>query len=1108
MKKKQTIHGFCESWSKLFLVMRLSIFLFFAFVFAAQARSFSQSSKLTLDLSEVKLLEVLDEIEQQTDYYFYFNLDLDDYRVSQVKVKDRDIKEVLNMVLPSLGLDYQIVDRYVVIKQVNKSSLGNGVSALEQENIKISGEVTDESGDPLPGVTVFVKGTAKGTVTDADGKYFLSDISSDATLIFSFVGMKTQEIEVNGMTRINVKLSEEAFGINEVVAIGYGTMKKSDLTGSVVSVKSDDLNAFPSSDAVKSLQGRAAGVQIQSDNGGEPGGSYNILIRGISSVNASSEPLYVVDGFPEGTLPQPEDIESVEVLKDASATAIYGSRGANGVVMITTKKGSKGAVKVKLNTSYSVQNITKKYDLLNASQYAEMNNALDESLGQPKSFDNPSSLGVGTDWQDEIFRIGNIQNYNLSVSGGSDKVDYYVSGSYFDQKGIVLKSDYRKYSLNSNINIKASDFFKLGVNVLVGRSDGNRLRTQEQTTSTISGGITSIALVFDPTEPIKNEDGSYSKMTFGEPLDNPVAVALERPHQIVTDYMQSSVSGDFNLLKNLDFKAVLGMGTNNSRTGDYISTKLDYGNTLGGLATVENSKYTNMLSENYLTYSKDFGNVHSVKIMGGYSYQTFSSEYFEASASNFITDAGTWWALGNASTPQQPYSSLTESKLSSFFGRINYSLLDRYLFTFNARYDGSSRFAANNKWAFFPSGAFAWNVYKENFLKDSKSISQLKFRVSYGIAGNQAIEPYQSLARIRYNFSVDNGVSVNGVSPVSVANKDLTWESTAQTDMGFDLGLFNNHLVVNADYYNKVTSDLLFEVPLPQYTGYYTQLKNVGKIGNEGFEIAVQLNDIVKVIHWNSSVNFSTNKNTVLELPDGNDILYATAPGGFTGVETTNILKEGEPLGAFYGFVYEGVQQSGDQLLDGAEGVGGERFKDVTKDGVLNDEDRTIIGNPNPKFHWGWNNSFAFKNFDLSVFVQGTHGNDMANYTRMSLESLGNRRNSTTAILDSWTPTHTDTKVPKIASRTKRFSSRYVEDGSYIRLENVMLGYSLPKKIIQRISLGSVRFYVSGQKLLTITNYSGFDPEVSWSSGNTNLGMDYGSYPNTRSFTFGVNVGF
>ncbi len=670
-----------------------------------------------------------------------------------------------------------------------------------------------------------------------------------------------------------------------------------------------------------------------------------------------------------------------------------------------------------------------------------------------------------------------------------------------------MNSDFKKYNLKSNIDIQATESIRLSLNILVGRSDNNRLSTQEGTTSSQGGGVLSTALLFAPTESIYNEDGSYTVHPFGTPLDNPVSLATERPQEKLSDFMQSSLSGEVDIFKHLKNKFILGAETNNTETGSYISTKTEYGNTVGGIATISNSKNTNLLFEDYLTYSRDFNDQHSLTLMGGYSFQSFSSRTALASGSDYLTDAGIWWNLGGASTVQQPGSSLTESELSSFYSRLIYSFQDKYLLTVNARYDGSSRFAKNNKWAFFPSGAFAWNIYKEDFLASSDFVSMLKLRASYGVTGNQAISPYESLAKLRYVLSVDNGNVVNAVSQSSVANDDLTWESTAQTDVGVDFGLFSNRLLFNVDYYYKKTSDLLFSVPLPNYSGYSTQLKNIGEIENKGFEFSMELTDIVKRIHWDSKFNISFNKNKVLALPDGNDILYLTAPGQLVSITNSQILREGEPLGSFFGYIYEGVQQANDELLENAEGVGGERFRDIDPDGVLTNEDRTIIGDPNPDFFWSWNNSFSYKNFDLSIYVQGTHGNDMLNYTRLALEGNLSQYNSTTAILDSWTPTNTDTDIPSMSSRLTRLSTRWIEDGSFVRLENVILGYNFPKRLTERLKLSSLRIYVSGQKLLTFTKYKGFDPEISWSSGNRNQGLDYGSYPNTRNFTMGINIG-
>ncbi|MGC9342157.1 MAG: TonB-dependent receptor [Bacteroidales bacterium] len=1067
--------------------------------------SYAQTKKISLDMNDATIREVLYAIQKQSEFYFLYNSELIDVmKKVDINIKEEKVENVLTRLFDKNEVDFLIKDRYIVLTPVG----GNAELFAEQQQPAVSGTVTDETGQPLPGVTVVVKGTTQGTVTNADGNYSITNIPEDATLVFSFVGMRTQEVAVGNQTSINIEMEVDAIGIEEVVAIGYGTIKKSDLTGSVASVKSEELNTFPTSSAVQALQGRAAGVQIQSDNGGEPGGNYNILIRGSSSINASSNPLYVVDGFPEGNLPPASDILSIEILKDASATAIYGSRGANGVVMITTKKGNEGAMKIALNTSYSVQNVIKRYDLLNARQYAELINDVNLAEGVDPFFENPASYGVGTDWQDEIFQMGNIQNYNLSLKGGSDKVNYYISGEYYNQEGTVINSDYKKYSLLSNVDIKSfSDKLKIGLNFSVGRADQNRLSTQEGTTSAIGGGVVTTALWFAPTETIYADDGSYNLHPLGLPLDNPVAIANERKSQRLIDYMQTSIFGELDLHKNLKYKAIIGTGVNNSRAGNYVSSKLEYGGVMGGIATVYSNKSSNILAENYLTFTKDFNDSQSLTVMAGYSYQAFSSEGHGVTATGFITDAFTWWNLHGSTASEQPTSSLVESELSSFFGRINYVLKDRYLFTINGRYDGSSRFAANKKWAFFPSGAFAWNIHNEKFLRGSEVISQLKLRTSYGVIGNQAIAPYQSLGKLIDVFTVINGKKVNAVRPYTVTNSNLTWESTAQSDIGVNIGLFKSKLLFSADYYRKITSDLLFEVPLPLYSGYSTQLKNIGKIENKGFEFDFQVNNIVKAIKWNSKFNLSLNRNKIVKLPGGNDIIYSTAPGQFS-LSSSQIMREGEPLGSFYGFIYEGVQQSGDELLEGADGIGGERFRDIVEDGVFNDKDRTIIGNPNPDFYWGWNNDITFKNFDLNIFIQGVQGNDMLNYTRMGLESVLGVYNSTKDMLDRWTPENTDTDIPKAAVRAHRLSTRWVEDASFIRLENVMLGYTFPVNVLGRIGVRSLRIYVSGQKLLTFTKYKGFDPEVSWSSGNMNAGLDYGSYPNTRNFTVGLNVGF
>ena len=983
--------------------------------------------------------------------------------------------------------------------------------------VQVTGNVTDENGQPLPGASIIEKGTTNGTTSDVDGNFSLSVAGSGSVLSFSFIGYTTQEILVGNQTSFNVKLEPDMRTLNEVVVVGYGTVKKSDLTGAVSSVKGADLSAYPAIDAVQSLQGRAAGVNISATNGA-PGSPMKIRIRGGTSINASSDPIFVVDGFVGGALPPSEDIESIEVLKDASATAIYGSRGANGVIMVTTKKGRPGKTQISLSTSYSTQREINRLDLLNADQFTDY-------IKEARPDFVPA--GFNTDWQDLIFRRGAVQNYQLSISGGTENVNYYVSGAYFDQQGVIINSDYDRFSLTSNINLKASDKLNVGLNLFARRSTSDGVRTQEGSGG-LTPGVVASAFKFEPDQGIYKADGTYTTARLNDPHDNPYAVATELENQSVSDRFQANVFAEYAILKDLKFRTSFGATTNNRRAGSYSPTTVSEGRNVGGWGRIDAGKSTLFLNENYLTYNKSFNEMNNLTAMVGYSYQTSSDEGWGSEAQNFLSDAFSFWNLGGSALWQSPYSSLTEWQISSYYGRLNYSLNDRYMFTLNARYDGSSNFSKNNKWAFFPSGAFAWNMKNESFMADVEPVSFWKWRVSYGVTGNQAIGPYQTLARFSPVFTVIGGTTVNAVRPTTVANNDLTWETTTQLNIGTDIGLFNDRVSLTAEYYRMVTSDLLFNVQLPQYSGYTSQLKNIGEVENKGFELTLSTRNIDRELKWNMDVNFSANRNKVLALPGGNDIQYGSGPGHLVGLGNTQILREGYPVGTFFGWIYDGVYQEGDDFVAGGgfeQTAGGEKFRDIdgrdaegnltgTPDGTLNGNDQTIIGNPHPDFIWGWNNEVKFKNFDLNVFFQGSQGNDILSYTLMELNLLSGINNATTEALDRWTPTHTNTDVPKASvGRTRRVSTRWIYDGSFVRLKNLALGYTLPSSVAQRLSMTKFRVYVSAQNVLTLTKYKGYDPEVNYNSdsatdSNRNQGLDYGSYPNAKSYTVGLNIGF
>lgn len=1102
MKKK------CKRWTilknrglfKILIAMKF-ILLFLFITVQSFGTVYSQSTKLSVDLQNVTTVQILEAIESQTEFKFLYNDDLlDADKYHSIKYKNKTVEEILDEILAGTGNSYSIMANRLIVITPSDSPV--------QQAGTITGVVSSKSGELLPGVSVVEKGTTNGTVTDLDGQYNLRVGSSDAVLVFSFIGYKTQEVQLSGSNTISVQLAEDVVGLDEVVVVGYGSVKKSDLTGSVSTVKAEDIAAYPSVDMAQALQGRAAGVQISANNG-EPGSSFKVRIRGGTSINSSSDPLYVVDGFPGGSLPPAEDIESIEVLKDASATAIYGSRGANGVVMVTTKKGQSGKTKIEFNTSYSMQKEINRLDLLGAQDFVDyVNDANPGTL--------PSTPAANTDWQDVIFQNGAVQNYQLSFSGGNEDVRYYVSGVVYDHKGIIIGSKYKRYSVTSNIDFNLTDRIKLGANLFAQRTDRDGSHTQEGSGGTNNTGVIASAFTMAPSIPIRNDVGVYTLSPVGDPRDNPYAIATERKNNAVADILQANFYGELSIVDNLKFRTTLGAKTYNNRDGLYISTKLNAGRNVGGSARINANKNTDLISENYFTYNELFDNIHDLTLMAGYSYQYYTGEFWGTGSTEFVTDDFQWWNLGGGSIPSNS-SSWNKSELSSYYGRLNYKLKDKYLLTLNARYDGSSRFAENEKWAFFPSGALAWNIAEESFMDGLRNLSQLKLRGSYGITGNQAIGPYQSLARFGTVYTIINGRPVNAVRPTSVANDNLTWESTGQLDIGFDLGLFDQRIYLVADYYRMKTTDLLFSLPLPEYSGFPSMIDNIGSVENKGFEFTLSTVNIEKELNWKTDFNISFNRNNVLELPDGNDILYAANPGHMVGFGDTHVLREGEPVGVFYGYTYEGVYQEGDTFLPGAgfeQAAGGEKYKDLSENGTLGNEDRSIIGNPHPDFIWGMNNALKYKNFDLNFFIQGSQGNDVYSFTLMELELMGGVANSTTRALDRWTPTNTNTDVPRANSGRARISStRWVEDGSYVRMKNISLGYQVPKFHLRRLGLASARIYVSGQNLLTLTGYRGYDPEVNYNSGgntnsNRNLGLDYGSYPNAKSYTVGLQVTF
>ncbi|WP_229201290.1 SusC/RagA family TonB-linked outer membrane protein [Arcticibacterium luteifluviistationis] len=1125
MKKKIPIPK--HLWKFMKITGLQIILLLIGLSFASAKESSAQEvldRTITLRTDNLELRDVLKQIEKQAEVKFVYSTKIEPGRLLSIDLKKAKLSHVLDNILKPVSVGYEVIENRILLKKLSEEqsiliTLPKEKPSNQVTLLQVSGTIKDENNLTLPGVSVILKGSLTGTTSDADGKYQLAVPDEKATLIFSFVGYVSQEVVVGNKSTIDITLNTDVQTLEDVVVVGYGTVKKSDLTGSVSSVKAEQIAAYPAGGITQALQGRAAGVQISSNNG-DPGASFKIRVRGSSSINASSDPIFVVDGFVGGQWPPPEDIESIEILKDASATAIYGSRGANGVVMITTKKGKAGKTQVNFNTSYSSQNEINRLDLLNAEQFTDYIQEINPDYVSP---------GGSTDWQDQMFRTGGIQNHQLSFSGGNQNLKYYLSGSIFDQKGIIIGSDFDRYSLTNNLSFKINEKIQLGMNMFAQRSTRNGITTQEGSAGAAGLGVVSSAFKFMPNQDIFNPDGTYTTALLGDPIDNPYALVREPQNETVADRLQVNFSADFDLLKNLKFRTTLGASTNNLRYATFTPTTLNAGRNVGGNATVNGNKSTNVINENYLTFNKTFAENHNVNILGGYSYQKTNGEAWGGRSQGFISDALSFWNLGAGSVYQAPNSGTSSTQLSSYFGRVNYGFADKYLFTFTGRYDGSSNFSKNNKWAFFPSGAFAWNIMNEEFMQNFNAFTSWKIRTSYGLTGNQAISPYQTLARFSPELSILNGSQVNAVRPTTVANDNLTWETTAQFDIGTDISFANNRFTVTADYYSKITRDLLFAVPLPEYSGFQTQLKNIGKVGNKGVELGLDSKVLTGEFKWDVNLNISANRNKVLELPEDTDIQYASGPGHMVGIGNTQILRVGAPVGSFFGWIYDGVYQAGDEFLPGGgfeQIAGGEKFRDINgikdangvltgePDGVLNSDDRDIIGDPNPDFIWGITSNFNWKNFDLSIFFQGSQGNDLLSFSLLEIESMGGSYNSTTRALERWTPTNTDTDIPiRSASRAQRVSTRWVYDGSYARLKNLAIGYNLPAGVANKLHLNKLRIYASAQNILTFTKYPGYDPEVNYNSGgsgsssNRNLGLDYGSYPNAKSYTIGLNIG-
>jgi TonB-linked SusC/RagA family outer membrane protein len=1009
----------------------------------------------------------------------------------------------------------------------------------------VSGRVLDQTtGEGLPGVTVLLKGTTTGISTNASGRYSLNVPESGGTLVFSSVGMVTQEIALGNRTTIDATLAADNKQLSEIVVVGYGTQSKALVTGAVATVDAKQFRDQPVTGLDQALQGRASGVQVTSSSG-TPGGGVSVRIRGANSITASSEPLYVVDGVPINTGSysdigvgnqttnaladiNPNDIASMEILKDASASAIYGSRAANGVVLITTKHGQQGRTKISVDVYGGVQQVRKKLDVLNGQQAQDLINESRTNVGLAPRYvtANPTSAQLlyttaSTNWQDQIFRNANISNYTLSASGGDARTTFLVSGSYFNQDGIILGSGYKRGSGRLNLEHKLSDKVKFGTNLTVARSTSTRINNDNNIY-----GVLSAAILTGSQTPIFNADGTYAHDPFNSSIENPVAAALVPTFTSV----DTRAIGNFYLqvepVQGLVLRSSIGGDYLNLQENRFIPSTLNAGRATSGLANA-NSRYdATWLNENTATYSKAFGDNH-VSLLLGQSAQKSSQQGIQATATTFATNLITQLAAG--AVKQTASSDATSWTLLSYFSRLNYDYKGKYLLTAGVRGDGSSRFGANNKYGYFPSVALGWRISQEAFLINNPVISELKLRGGYGKTGNFNIGNFSSYTLYGVGATyLANYNNVAGLGIQQLGNPDLTWEKSSQINVGVDFGVFNNRVLFSANVFKSNTDALLQNLPLPLTSGFYSLVANVGALQNKGLELEVTTQNVKSdVFSWTSNFNISFIRNQVTKLANPS-AQYPDGAPYITGFASR--VEVGQPLGAFYGYVVDKIYQSADQInADNAAArtatgnnktfyqsqntsAGDIRFKDLNGDGVINSADQQVIGSAQPKFFGGFNNQFSYKGIDLGLFFQYTYGNSILNVTREFAEGMNSAFGQLATTLNRWTPTNTNTDVPRAAAGdpngNTRNSTRFLEDGSYMRLKTATLGYNLPKPWSEAVHFQNIRIYFSGQNLLTFTKYSGLDPEVSTFSGtNTSLGTDFLTFPQARTYQVGINLG-
>lgn len=1111
----------------------------------------AQNTKVTLPTGNITLKTAFNEIEKQTGYSVdYEETNINVNKTVNATVSNLDLPEALQGLLKNTGYSYSIEGKHIVVSTQAAKQPG--------KRNKVSGKVNDASGEPVVGANVVEKGTTNGTITDLNGSFSL-DIPAKSTLIISYIGYTPREVEVGNQLTFNVKLAEDTEMLDEVVVVGYGTQKKSDVTTAVASVSSDNLKNRAAVNFGEAMAGQVPGVMVQQTNGAPGGEGLTIKVRGTGSITQSNDPLYVVDGYPmEGgafRLLNPSDIESIQVLKDASSTAIYGSRGANGVVIITTKKGQIGKPTVQLNAYVGFQQREKEVKMMNRDQYVEWfndgrnqawldakvissdPNQAPHSINDPNSrralysgassqymipdgtgsykynFLDPASVAQMPDnnWQDLLFRTAMMQQYEVSVSGGAENTRYTFSGSYTNQEGIVINTDYERFNFRTNVSSKISNSINVGMTLMAYSADGS-----EQANGKDSPVL--YALNLPPIYPLYNEDGTYGSMVrnpeiLAGDVANPIGIAEQVTNRRKRYGWLGTIFAEWEIIKNLKYRISMNGGIQDNINKKYEPSYVDFDASKAPRpAKGINERWTDRdwVIENTLNYTFTLADKHSFNALLGYTTQSHSFEHMKGEARGYANDkietlnAGTMYAMT---------SDESEYSMISYLGRINYVYDNRYMLTTTLRSDGSSRFGSNKKWGTFPSVSVGWRISQEKFMQDVKQISDLKLRASFGISGNNRIGNYSSIGLLSTGFYPTGDAIQNTVNPNTMSNFDLGWERTRQYNVGFELGMFNNRVRLEGDFYDSQSIDLLLNVPVPTITGYSSQMQNIGKVQNRGMEFTLNTKNLTGAFTWSSNFNISFNKNKVLEVGVDKRPIYGSA----ANANNAFVTQPGYPIASFYGYKYIGVFQSQEELDKyphlAADKVGDGRYEDVNKDGKLDQNDKTILGDNNPVFTAGFSNSFSYKNFTLDLQFTGSYGAEVFSFYKRMCGIYHGDRNGMIEQLDRWRSEDQPgdgihfraTRTPSGWQRDP--SSAWVQNASYLRLRNLTLGYNFNQHMIDKLKMKGLRLYVTGSNLFTITNYVGYDPETSSESG-LSQGGDYLGYPAARSFIIGANITF